>query len=94
MDVTVHVPTSLREFSAGQPRVTLGMSETTTLQDVLGCLHRTNPGVVERVLDEQGTVRPHVNLFVNGENVRLGQGLQTEVEANAEVWIIPAVSGG
>ena len=50
--------------------------------------------VVERVVSRQVVVRQHVNLFVNGENVRLGQGLHTPVEANAEIWIIPAVSGG
>jgi sulfur-carrier protein len=51
---------------------------------------------VERVLDEQGRVREHVNVFVDGESVRAAArlGLATPVRAGAEVWILPAVSGG
>jgi molybdopterin converting factor small subunit len=52
--------------------------------------------VVERALDEQGKIREHVNVFVDGESIRAGakRGLQTPVAAGAEVWILPAVSGG
>jgi molybdopterin converting factor small subunit len=59
-------------------------------------LHACAPGVVERTLDEQGHIRPHVNVFVDGNSIRASsrQGLQTPVASGAEVWILPAVSGG
>ena len=45
-------------------------------------------------LPEQGTVRPHVNVFVGSENIRDSRGLETPVTEGTEVSIIPAVSGG
>ena len=69
--------------------------DQSTLRDVFLRLHALAPGVVERALDEQGHVRPHVNVFVDGESVRLSKlGLGTHVRSGAEVWILPAVSGG
>jgi len=97
--VTVYVPAALRQFSAGERRLHVELAAEVapiTLGQVFAALHARAPGVVERALDEQGGVRPHVNLFVDGESVRLGDGLglQTPVAAGSEVWILPAVSGG
>jgi molybdopterin synthase sulfur carrier subunit len=94
MHVTLHVPSSLREFSAGQSRLALDVADSATVRDVFGRMHATHPGITERVLDERGEVRQHVNIFVNGNSIRLGHGLATPVEAGTEIWILPAVSGG
>ena len=48
----------------------------------------------QRVLDDQNNIRRHVNVFVNGENVRFMQGGLTQVSNDSEVWIYPALSGG
>ena|SRR5437660_4235071 len=96
MLVEIHVPTSLREFAGGARKLRVEVSESATVGGVFERLHLDYPGVVERALDEQGRVRPHVNVFVDGENVRAGArlGLATPVKAGTEVWILPAVSGG
>ena len=96
MTVVVNVPASLRQFSAGQRQIKVDLADPFTLGDVFDRLHATAPGVVERALDEQRRIRPHVNVFVNGECIRTSSrcGLETPVAAGAEVWIIPAVSGG
>jgi sulfur-carrier protein len=96
MHVAVLVPASLRQFSGGAPRVQLDCAEAATVGVVLERLHACHPGVVERALDEQGQVRPHVNIFVDGLSIRAGPklGLQTPIRAGTEVWILPAVSGG
>jgi molybdopterin synthase sulfur carrier subunit len=52
------------------------------------------PGVARRVLDEQGAVRPHKNLFVGENCVRIGEGLATRLPEGCEIAILPAVSGG
>jgi molybdopterin converting factor small subunit len=95
MQVVVYVPASLRQFSGGAGKVRVDCAEA-TLGDVFDQLHASCPGVVERALDEQGTLREHVNVFVDGQSVRAGskRGLQTPVTAGSEVWILPAVSGG
>jgi molybdopterin converting factor small subunit len=50
--------------------------------------------VRDRVLDEQGRVRPHVNVFVGAESIRETGGLETPLGAGSELHIIAAVSGG
>jgi molybdopterin converting factor small subunit len=64
------------------------------LQDLLRSLFAMHPGIRDRILTEQGAIREHVNIFVGQNNVRSGSGLMTPVEDSAEVWIIPAISGG
>jgi molybdopterin converting factor small subunit len=100
MEVTVHLPMALREYADGARQVAVDVAadagECATLGRVLEQLRVSRPGVVERALDERGQVRAHVNIFVDGESIRLGQrlGLATPVPAAGEIWIIPAVSGG
>ena len=95
MHVVVYVPSSLRQYAGGARKVSVECADS-TLADVFSGLRATCPGVVERALDEQGKLREHVNVFVDGESIRAGsrRGLQTPVRAGTEVWILPAVSGG
>jgi len=96
MVVTVNVPPSLRQFAEGQRQVHVECEDCSTLSEVFERLHLVAPGVVERALDEQRHLRLHVNVFVDGESIRAGSplGLETPVAPGAEVWILPAVSGG
>jgi molybdopterin converting factor small subunit len=93
MAVTVHVPGPLRDYAGGAGRVVLDPAPA-TLGAALAALGARFPGVRDRVLDEQGRVRPHVNLFVDREDVRFGDGLRTPLRDEAVVHILPAVSGG
>lgn len=83
--VTLRSP--LRELADGRPELTV---EGTTVRDVLGRLESAYPGLVGWVRDEQGRVRPHVALFVNGE--RASQ--EAPVEPGDRVHVLPAISGG
>lgn len=65
-------------------------AEGTTVRAVVGGIE----GIRQRVLDDQGRVRVHVNLFVNGAHIRELDGLDTTVRDGDEVVILPAVSGG
>ena len=96
MQVTVYVPASLRQYSGGVGKLQVEVVESATLSALFDCLHERYPGIVERALDESGSVRQHVNVFVDGESIRAGSslGLATPVRAGTEVWILPAVSGG
>jgi sulfur-carrier protein len=88
---TVHLPAALSDHADGQRRVRVAGA---TVGTVLATLGQTHPGVGQRVLDEQGTLRRHVNVFVNGESIRYLDGPDTPVTDADEVWILPAVSGG
>jgi molybdopterin converting factor small subunit len=89
MPVLVHLPGPLAPYAGGQARVSL--PEARTVGEALAALP---PGVRDRVLDEQGRVRPHVNVFVGADSIRETGGLQTTLGAGSEVHIIAAVSGG
>jgi molybdopterin converting factor small subunit len=65
-----------------------------SVADVLTALRAQWPGVLDRVMTEQGDLRPHVNVFVDEENSRFIGGLSARVPDGSIVTILPAVSGG
>ena len=65
-----------------------------TVIEAIELLGRDYPGIRQRVLDDQGHIRRHVNVFVDGENVRFLQGDATQVTHGSEVRIYPSMSGG
>ena len=73
-----------------------GMVDDTpgTVGGILGELRVAHPGLYDRLVTEQGLLRPHVNIFVDGENIRFTGGLETAVAAGSEVFVLPAISGG
>ncbi len=91
MSVMVRIPTPLRRITNGQDKVNV---EGATINEIVGSLESEFPGIKERLCDEQGDLRNFVNVYVNGEDVRFLSGLQTPIEAGAEVSIVPAVAGG
>jgi molybdopterin converting factor small subunit len=91
----VRIPTALRGFSDGSATVEVDTgADAPTLSGVLDALARSCPGVVDRVVDEQGHLRRHVNVFVGVEDVRYLGGLDAAVPSGSEVSIVPSVSGG
>ena len=92
MPVTVRIPTPLRKLTNEQE--TVAANEGGTLAQLIDGLDALHPGIKERLCDETGELRRFVNVYVNGEDVRFLSGLQTRIEAGAEVSIVPAVAGG
>lgn len=93
MPITFHIPAALREFTAGQSSVAIE-GPPSTVADALSILWTRYPGVRNRVANEQGQVRQHINIFVGNENIRYTGGLATLVSDGATISIVPAVSGG
>ena len=91
MSVSVRVPTILRPYTQGVSEVS---AEGGTLSEVLESLDGSYPGIKGRVLDESGELRRFVNVYVDNDDVRFAEGLQTSIKDGGEVSIIPAVAGG
>ena len=91
MSVTVRIPTQLRELSGGDAEVT---AEGGSLATVLEGLESAHPGFRERLFDDQGELRRFVNVFVDDEDIRFLDGVDTPVKDGATVSIVPAVAGG
>ena len=89
MPIVFHIPGDLQSFTAGIERVELQAPVRTAGEalDVLGAVYA---GIRDRVLLEDGRVRPRVNVFVGTENIRRTGGLATPVWDGNEVWIMPA----
>ena len=91
-----HLPSALRRF-AGEKEVVemrIPLDLRMTVGEAFVMLGRDYPAIRQRVLDDQNNIRRHVNVFVNGENVRFAQGSLTQVSNDSDVWIYPALSGG
>src|SRR5438128_11327213 len=93
MPVTFYIPGFLRDFTGGRSQVEFDASPK-TVAEALQILWSVYPGVRDRVLTEQGEVRPHVNVFLDNENIRYSGGLATVMSNGSEIFIVPAVSGG
>jgi molybdopterin converting factor small subunit len=89
--VLVRIPTPLRGYTRGADEVRV---EGATVRDALASLGRKHAGILERVLDANGELRPFVNIFLGADDVRTLDGLATKPAEGAVLSIIPAVAGG
>lgn len=93
MAVTFHIPGALRELTGGHARVKIE-AEPKVLDEALKVLWARYPAIRDRIANEQGHIREHINVFVGNEDIRYTGGLATPIPAGAEISIIAAVSGG
>ena len=91
MAVNVRIPTTMRPITGGDKQVEL---DAGPLSDVIVALEAKHPGMRERLLDDDGALRKFVNIFVDDDDVRYLDGLDTQVNDGWTVSIIPAVAGG
>ncbi|MBI4201984.1 MAG: MoaD/ThiS family protein [Chloroflexi bacterium] len=91
MGVNVRIPGPLRRVTNGAPQVQV---EAASVQETINALEAQYPGIKERLCDENGDLRYFVNIYLNGEDVRFLQGVQTPISSGDEVSIVPAVAGG
>jgi molybdopterin converting factor small subunit len=84
----VHIPSPLLSYTNQQNDVE---ADGSTLAEALDDLNRQFPGIRFRMIDEQDSIRPHMKIFVNGEQVF---GLNTALKSSDEVYILQALSGG
>ena len=83
----VRLRAPLSELAGGRREVRV---EGSTVRDVLRTLEQDNPAIAGWILDEQTTIREHINVFVNGEKSREETALGTD----DRIHVIPSISGG
>jgi molybdopterin synthase sulfur carrier subunit len=91
MPVEIRLPTVLRPHAGGASTVT---ANGTTIGEVLSDLVASYPGMDGQVLTEDGTLHRFVNVYVDDDDVRYLEQLETKVPDGATVSILPAVAGG
>jgi molybdopterin converting factor small subunit len=91
--VTFNITGFLTEFAGGRSQISIE-STPPTVADALEELWKLHVGLRDRVVNEQGELRRHINIFLESENIRRQELLATPITDNSEITILPAVSGG
>ena len=91
MSVLVRIPSPLQKLVNDQAEV---QAEGATLREVMQSLVGQNPEFQARLMDDKGELRRFVNVYVNEEDVRFLQKLDTPLKDGDEVSIVPAIAGG
>jgi len=86
--VHVRIAALLHSYTGGLKIIDV---EASTVGEAIAALEGRFPGIAFRVVDEQGRIRPHMNIFLGEEKV---QDIAQSIEARAEIYIVGALSGG
>lgn len=89
--VTVRIPTPLRSATDGQSTVEV---EGNTVDEALRALVDEYPDLADNLFNEDDELRQFVNIYVDDEDVRFGDGVDTALESGSEVSIVPSIAGG
>jgi molybdopterin synthase sulfur carrier subunit len=89
--VEVRIPTVLRSHAGGASVVTV---DGATIGEVLNKLVAEYPGMSGQVIQEDGSLHKFVNIYINDDDVRYLNGVDTPVPDGSEISILPAVAGG
>ena len=91
MPVKVRIPTPLRSLTNGEEEVTV---EGKSIQEVIDNLETNFNGFKERLCDENGQIRRFINFYLNDEDIRFKDNLETTVNDGDQISIVPAIAGG
>jgi MoaD family protein len=91
MEVRVRVPAPLKKLAEERDVI---KAQGKTVEEVLRWLTETYPGLKKMICDEQGRVRRFINIYVNDEDIRFIQNLETPLKEGDQISIVPAIAGG
>ncbi|MBI1914071.1 MAG: MoaD/ThiS family protein [Planctomycetes bacterium] len=91
MAIKINVPTPMRQHTGGKAEVA---ATGATVRAALDDLGRQFPGIADRLFEKPGQLRRFVNVYLNDEDIRYLENLNTAVKDGDELAIIPAVAGG
>lgn len=99
MTVTLQLPGALAGYAGGRREVEVAVSgaesgAATTVACVFDRLAGDMPALERRIRDERAVIRRHVNVYVDGTDIRNLAGAETQVRDGATIDVIPAISGG
>ncbi|MGE4428620.1 MAG: ubiquitin-like small modifier protein 1 [Solirubrobacteraceae bacterium] len=89
--IKVKIPTQLRDATGGEGNLTV---EGDTVGAALEALFTAHPELRGRIADDEGNLRRFVNVYLDGEDIRFGEGPATTLSDRQELQILPAVAGG
>lgn len=91
MSQKVRIPTVLRKFTQDQAALELTAAN---MRDLMIEIKKVHPELVNNLIDDAGVVRKFINIYVNEDDIRSLQNLETPLADRDEITIIPAIAGG
>lgn len=91
MSVKVGIPTVFKKYTGDKDCIEV---EAGSVSETMKRVIELHPGLKDRIFDESGKLRRFVNIYVNGEDIRFMDGLETKVPGGGEISILPAIAGG
>ncbi|MBM4055036.1 MAG: MoaD/ThiS family protein [Planctomycetes bacterium] len=91
MSVTVRIPTPLRTFTNGVEEVKV---EGKNIGEIISNLEANYKGIKERICDNSGQIRRFINFYLNDEDIRFLNNLETPVKDGDYISVVPAIAGG
>tara|TARA_Y100000590_G_scaffold174165_1_gene199194 strand:+ start:2238 stop:3650 length:1413 start_codon:yes stop_codon:yes gene_type:complete len=91
MASTLKIPSPLRRFTNGEASIEVNGSN---VRDVLEELFQAHPDIKNHLIEEDGSLRNFVNIFIGGEDIRQKGGMDAPVSDGADIRIIPSIAGG
>ena len=95
MNAIVIIPSPLRNLTNGERKVNIEVDNNMpSIENIILALNNLYPGILGKILDEQNQLHKYVNIFIDGEDVRYLDGVNTLIKDNDEISILHAVAGG
>ena len=91
MTVMVEMPSALRQFTNNQDELD---SDGKNVEEVLADLCSRFPELKQNLYEEEGSIRNFINIYVNDEDIRYADGMQTELKDGDRIQIVPSIAGG
>lgn len=91
MASTLRIPSPLRRFTNGESSIDVNGSN---VKDILEELFQIHPSIKNHLVDEDGSLRNFVNIFIEGEDIRQKGGMEAAVKEGSDLRIIPSIAGG
>jgi len=88
---TLRIPTPLRTYTGGESEISL---QGETIEQAMNDLIEQHPAIKPHLFNDGGSLRPFVNLFLDDENIRDLQGLDTPLSDSDRLLLIPSIAGG
>jgi adenylyltransferase/sulfurtransferase len=89
--IVIRIPTPLRPYAGGEKEVQVAAA---TVGEALEHLSQKHPALTQHLYDEEGALRPYVNIFVNEDDVRDLQTQETPLTEGDRIMILPSIAGG
>ncbi len=91
MSVIIEMPSALQKYTNDEEEVEVNAS---SVKEAFGALAEKYPEVKQHLYDENGKIRSFINVYLNDEDIRYAENLETSVQDGDNIQVVPSIAGG